>query len=211
MGANRTTERKINEMLDLMREGKSAREIAKLKFKGSPKYYLEFLERNKEAFADFQEYFLIDYPGKKSEAEDKKNEIVSGAIKTAQNSVVNFSEYKIESMKKDELKKLNPDELSRLLIFFAPDILEMLSSAKNIQKINKFIDEKDHLIKLDDVLAVPQELIKLPDAVPRSFKFSKKIMKDFDKVASQYSQYTKQTLLNLALKEFAEKYDKKKK
>lgn len=192
-------ENKIAVMKEMMTAGTDVREIIKKHFSRSIQRYLAFLEKHKEEFSNFEEYFQLE----------KKSQAVK-AIKKAETSIVNFSEYKIESMKKEELKKLNPDELGKLLIAFAPDLLLMLAETKNIKKINKFIDEKDNLIKLDDVLVVPEEFIKLPDAVSRNFRFSQKVVKEFDEVAAQYSQYTKQTLLNLALKEFADKYRKKK-
>lgn len=57
-----------------------------------------------------------------------------------------------------------------------------------------------------NVLEVPQDLIKIKDLRVKSQRISKKIEVDFDQVIKKFPEYSKTTLINLALLEFAEKY-----
>lgn len=203
MGIPERTQKKIEEILAMMTAGEPAREIAKQKFKGGIKDYLKFLEKHKEFFSEFESYFSIEY-------ENKKNKNVSEPFKSQKNDVVNFSEYNLETIDKEQLKSLNPETLGQLLIMFAPDILDIVSKSKNIEKINKFIDENDNLLKLDDTLIVTEDILQPKKIVARTVKFSEDILREFEKVTEQYPHYTKQSLFNVAIKDFIQKYRKNK-
>jgi len=57
-----------------------------------------------------------------------------------------------------------------------------------------------------NVLEVPQELIKMKDLRVRSQRLSEEVEKKFDLLLEKFPEYSKTTLINLALLEFAEKY-----
>jgi len=56
------------------------------------------------------------------------------------------------------------------------------------------------------LLEVPQEFIKMKDLRVRSQRLSEEVEKKFDKLLEKYPEYSKTTLINLALLEFAERY-----
>lgn len=56
------------------------------------------------------------------------------------------------------------------------------------------------------ILEVPQEFIKMKDLRVRSQRLSEEVEKKFDKLLKKYPEYSKTTLINLALLEFAERY-----
>lgn len=197
MGRNGTTERKIGEILELLKMGTPVKEIVKKKFNGGIKNYLEFLNRNSGAFNGFPHAFDI-----KPRAE------VVEAKKTANNSLTDVSKFTIGDLKEKNLEKLSAEELGKLLILYAPKLLSMVGQVENVEKINKFINEKDNLIKLDDVLVVPDEILKATDKRNRTLRLSEKLEKEFDEVVAQYGIYSKTDLLNLAIKDFVEKYKK---
>lgn len=198
MGRNGTTERKIKEIQELLRAEISVKQIVKEKFHGGIKTYLEFLNRNSEHFKEFPHAFDIKPRGEAAEAK-----------KTANKSLIDVSKFTIGDLQEKNLEKLSAEELGKLLILYAPKILGMLSQAQNVEKINKFINEKDNLIKLDDVLAVPEEILKAADKRNRTLRLSEKLEKEFDEVVAQYGMYSKTDLLNLAVKDFIIKYKKK--
>jgi len=57
-----------------------------------------------------------------------------------------------------------------------------------------------------NVLEVPQELIKIKDLRVRSQRISEEIEKNFDAVIKKFPEYSKTTLINLALLEFTKRY-----
>lgn len=203
---NKRTVEKIENIKALMEQKKTFEEIAEERFSGNKTLCRQYFAKYSEFFKDFPEYL----PEKNSEAEilEKSNEPVR-ARKTKNFDVVDVSAYDLSKMDLDSLKKLSPAVLSSLLIMSAPEILSMMKNFKHLEKINKFIDERDNLIKLDDVLRIPDEIVALKDSAPKSYRISKTIEKLFDKTVKQYPHYTKTAMINMALKEFAEKYYKK--
>lgn len=198
MGRNGTTERKIKEVQGLLRAGTPVKQIVKEKFHSGIKTYLEFLNRNSEHFNDFPQAFDIKPRGEVAETK-----------KTANKSLVDVSKFSIGDLQEKNLEKLSAEELGKLLILYAPKLLSMISQAQHVEKINKFINEKDNLIKLDDVLVVPEEILKAADKRNRTLRLSEKLEKEFDEVVTQYGMYSKTDLLNLAVKDFIIKYRKK--
>lgn len=197
MGRNGTTERKIKEIQELLKAGTPVKQIVKEKFHGGIKTYLEFLNRNSEHFNDFPQAFDIKPRGEMVEAK-----------KTANKSLTDVSKFTIGDLQEKNLEKLSAEELGKLLILYAPKLLSMISQAQHVEKINKFINEKDNLIKLDDVLVVPEEILKATDKRNRTLRLSEKLEKEFDEVVAQYGMYSKTDLLNLAVKDFIIKYKK---
>ena len=205
---NKRTVEKIESIKNLMEQKKSLEEIAEEKFSGNKTLCKQYFLKFEEFFKDFPEYI----PEKKVEAEilDKENsQKALRARKTKNFEVADVSGYDLSKMELDDLKSLSPAVLSSLLVMSAPEILSAMKNLEHLDKINKFIEERDNLIKIDDVLKVPDEIITLKDSAPKSYRISKSIEKLFDKTVKQYPQYTKTTLINMALKEFAEKYYKK--
>lgn len=203
---NKRTEQKIEDLKKLMAEKVSVEEIAEKRFSGNKSLCKSYILKFAEFFQEFPEYI----PEKKSEAKilEKSHEPVR-ARKTKNFDVVDVSAYDLSKMDLDSLKKLSPAVLSSMLVMSAPEILSMMKNFKHLEKINKFIDERDNLIKLDDILRIPDEIVALKDSAPKSYRISKSIEKIFDKTVKQYPHYTKTAMINMALKEFAEKYYKK--
>lgn len=197
MGKNGTTQRKINEIIEMVKSGASTREIIKKKFNGGVKAFNDFLERNKTAFNDFPFLFGVEYQNK-----------MPNTKKTANNELIELSNYKIENLEIENLKNLNSESLGKLLIMFAPELLGMLNEAKHLKKINNFIEEKNNLIKLDDVLVVPAQVLEAKDKRNRTLRLSEKIENEFDDLIKNYKIYSKTDLLNFAILEFIEKYKK---
>ena len=205
---NKRTVEKIESIKALMEQKKSVEEIAEEKFSGNKTLCRQYFVKFAEFFKNFPEYL----PEKKSEAEildEKKSDKAVRARKTKNFDVVDVSAYDLSKMDLDDLKSLSPAVLSSMLVVSAPEILTMLKNFKHVEKINKFIEEKDNLMKLDDILRIPDEIVALKDSAPKSYRISKSIEKIFDKTVKQYPHYTKTAMINMALKEFAEKYYKK--
>ena len=77
---------------------------------------------------------------------------------------------------------------------------------ENHSKIMEMLESKKPGGEYINVLEVPQELIKIKDLRVRSQRISEEIEKDFDQVIKKFPEYSKTTLINLALLEFIKKY-----
>jgi len=77
---------------------------------------------------------------------------------------------------------------------------------ENHSKIMELLESKKASGEDINVLEVPQDLIKIKDLRVRSQRISREIEKDFDEVIKKFPEYSKTTLINLALLEFVKKY-----
>lgn len=191
-------EQKINEILVMMSEKKSIQAIAAEKFSKNLKRCVEYLEKNKSHFKHFPEYF--GHNPIQAARDIKKNQ---------NGELIDLSKYTMESLNENDLQKLPAEELGKLLIMYAPKLLNMLKNSEHVEKINNFINEKNNLLRLDDVLVMPKEITEAADKRNRTLRLSAKIEKEFDELIKDFSIYSKTDLLNLAVKEFTEKYKKR--
>lgn len=90
----------------------------------------------------------------------------------------------------------NPRDFGKLktLLDNAEGLLALLERRpeKKIQEIN--------------LLSIPEDIKKLKDIEIKSFRVSKSLVSEFDQLAEQHKELTKTALINLALKEFIDRY-----
>ena len=86
---------------------------------------------------------------------------------------------------------------------------------EKLELLARMLDKGEELLKLlnqkddeyiSEVLIIPNELVKMYDLKLKSVRLSKEIEEEFDKVSKKYNVYSKTSLINMALKEFVEKY-----
>lgn len=61
-------------------------------------------------------------------------------------------------------------------------------------------------LNVEGVLHLPNDIKELNDVEYKSIRISRELINQFNKVADKHKQFTKTSLINLALKEFIVKY-----
>jgi hypothetical protein len=150
--------------------------------------------------------------------EELKEEYFQSRPKRLEDYLAKYSEY-INPIKKEDaqpeveairhLTHHKPQERNPLEVLFKgeDELKAFRDLIENHRGIMELLESKKQQSGEDiNVLEVPQELIKIKDLRVRSQRISEEIEKDFDEVIKKFPEYSKTTLINLALLEFTEKY-----
>jgi hypothetical protein len=180
---NWQTKKKVDDILEQIKSGAEFKDIIKTKFRGTVKYYDEWLEKIKDKL-DIETYKIL------SEVKNKKD------IKTE------TEKHEIILPAHPFFKAVNsPEKLSALndLLTHSEDLIKLLQDKS-----------KGHTMDSHDILHISGEVLKLKDIKIKSMRISETLLKKFDALANEHPNYTKTNLINAAISEFVEKYGEKK-
>lgn len=179
------TRKKLNEILKRFSQGESKEDIIRNKFSRSPTKYKDFYDLVKdEILQEERELFKIESvevkKKPKKEPQRVKHEVATSTPST------------------QPLKEIlgNPQHLKTLesLILKGGELLELLEPKEEAHELH--------------ILEVPNEFLELKDLKVSSKRISLKVEKAFNELAAANKQFSKTSLLNLALWEFTQKYKK---
>lgn len=180
---NWQTKKKIDDILEQIKSGTEFKYIVKTKFKGTAKYYDEWLDKIKDEL-DKKTYKIL------SEAKNKK------AVKVKKEK----EKHEIALPAHPVFKVVNsPEKLSALndLLIHSEDLMKLLQGKPEGQEMDSH-----------DILHISGEVLKLKDTKIKSMRISETLLKKFDALADEHPNYTKTNLINAAISEFVEKYSK---
>ena len=176
---NKATEKKLNEVLERIRQGEDKETLIKNKFSRSTKKYKEFLERIWEEITEEERevFKLVEEPQEKAPSPKPL-------------SIAPTSNLPLKELLS------NPQHIKTFenLILKGGELLNLLEVKQEAQELH--------------VLEVPNDFIELKDLKVSSKRVSGKVEKAFNQLAKENKQYSKTSLLNLAIWEFVQKYKK---
>ncbi|WP_349764449.1 hypothetical protein, partial [Fusobacterium sp. SYSU M8D902] len=151
--------------------------------------------KNKSDFSDEEIAILTDFMNYEKEENT--------------NVLQKITDDKIENSNTEVLPKITDEEEEYKS---NTDVILNKFKDKNLEK--KFIYLLDHIDeflkigkKLENELMIPKELLNLPSVI-KTMRVSKEISDEFDEFCSNHKNYTKIQILNFALKDFINKYNK---
>lgn len=180
---NWQTKKKIDDIVEQIKSGTEFKDIVRTKFKGTIRYYDEWVDKIKDELDKKTYKILVEAKNKKAiKVTDKKekHEIVLPAHPVFK--VVN-----------------SPEKLSALN--------DLLVHSEDLMKLLQGKSEK-HVMDSHDILHISGEVLKLKDTKIKSMRISGTLLKKFDALADEHPNYTKTNLINAAISEFVEKYSK---
>lgn len=177
------TRRKLDRLLTAIKDGKSQKEIKDLYFNRTIKKLTDFIHK-----------MILD----SSVTKDEKK-LLNKLLEP-----VSKKEEKLEIVKQDKVlvKALQVLESHEKKIKFFESyeerikVLESKLKAQN-QKVTEPVI-KDHLIINEEIKNLKSDI--------RSIRINKELMAEFNEVADEYPRYSKTNLINMAIKEFVDKY-----
>lgn len=180
---NWQTKRKMDSILKQIKDGIEFKEIVKTKFRGTSKYYDEWLDKIKDELDEKTYKILSDIKLKKIVKEKKEKQVTTLPAHPI---------FEVIS---------SPDKLSALndLLTHSEELMKLLEIEKNGSKADLY-----------DILDIPVEVLKLKDTKIKSMRISETLLKKFDILADKHPNYTKTNLINFAISEFVEKYGENK-
>ena len=180
---NWQTKNKVNKILEQIESGIEFKIIVKTKFKGTTKYYDEWLDKIKDEL-DNETYKIL------SEAKNKKVIKVTTEKEKQEIVLPTHPVFKVFN---------SPEKLSALndLLIHSEDLMKLLKGKS-----------EDNVMNSQDILNIPGEVLKLKDTKIKSMRISETLLKKFDALANEHPNYTKTNLINAAISEFVEKYSK---
>lgn len=192
---NTLTKKKLNDILNLVIAGTNFNEILEKKFSNNLKKKNEWFSKNKSDFSDEEIAILTDFMNYEKEENT--------------NVLQKITDDKIENSNTEVLPKITDEEEEYKS---NTDVILNKFKDKNLEK--KFIYLLDHIDeflkigkKLENELMIPKELLNLPSVI-KTMRVSKEISDEFDEFCSNHKNYTKIQILNFALKDFINKYNK---
>lgn len=91
------------------------------------------------------------------------------------------------------------------------EMLELMTDVKTATKFKYFLENIDKILNIQEQaegrIIVPKDILKMRSVV-KSIRVSEEIMQEFDELCDDNRNYSKINLLNLALREFIDKYKK---
>lgn len=91
------------------------------------------------------------------------------------------------------------------------EISEMMKNVELVSKFKYFLENIDSILNIQEQsegrIVVPKDILKMKSIV-KSIRVSEEIMQEFDELCDDNRNYSKINLLNLALREFIDKYKK---
>lgn len=91
------------------------------------------------------------------------------------------------------------------------EISEMMKNVELVSKFKYFLENIDKILNIQEQsegrIIVPKDILKMKSVV-KSIRVSEEIMQEFDELCDDNRNYSKINLLNLALREFIDKYKK---
>lgn len=180
---NWQTKRKIDDVVEQIKSGTDIKDIVRTKFKGTIRYYDEWLDKIKNEL-DKKTYKIL------SEAKNKKAVKIKSVKEKHEIVLPAHPVFKVVN---------SPEKLSALndLLIHSEDLMKLLQGKS-----------EGHTIDSQDVLHIPGEVLKLKDTKIKSMRISETLLKKFDALADEHPNYTKTNLINAAISEFVEKYSK---
>lgn len=92
------------------------------------------------------------------------------------------------------------------------EISEMMKNVELVSKFKYFLENIDKILNIQEQsegrIIVPKDILKMKSVV-KSMRVSEEIMQEFDELCDDNRNYSKINLLNLALREFIDKYKNK--
>lgn len=192
---NTLTKKKLNDILNLVIAGTNFDEILEKKFSNNLKKKNEWFSKNKSDFSDEEIQILTDFMNYEKEENTKVlQKITDDKIENSNTEVlpkITDEEEEYKSNTDVILNKFKDKNLEKKFLYLLDNIDEFL-------KIGK---------KLENELMIPKELLNLPSVI-KTMRVSKEISDEFDEFCSNHKNYTKIQILNFALKDFINKYNK---
>jgi len=180
---NWQTKKKVEYIIENLNNGTEFKQIVKDKFKGSIKQYDEWLVKI-EKNLDIETFKLL---------KDFRN-----------NYIPSKPAIQIIQKKNEILEKNNP-------------VFQIVNSKENMMKfaallersdeIFNFLDKEKNIKGEQDILHIQDEIRNIKDNKIKSMRISETLLKRFDLMAKEYSNYSKTNLLNSAILDFLEKYN----
>lgn len=91
------------------------------------------------------------------------------------------------------------------------EISELMKNVEIVSKFKYFLENIDKILNIQEQsegrIIVPKDILKMKSVV-KSVRVSEEIMQEFDELCDDNRNYSKINLLNLALREFIDKYKK---
>ncbi len=188
---NWQTKKKVEEIIEKLSSGTEFRKILRDKFRGSVKQYDEWLTKVEEGLD--KDTFKILY-------EFRVNYIPSNKMNSDHTKEISH----IKSKKNEIIEKPNP-------------MYQIVNSKKNMMKFAALLERSDEIFDFldkekkteddQDILYIHDEIRNIKDNKIKSMRISEALLKRFDLMAKEHSDYSKTNLLNLAVLNLLEKYN----